>query len=66
MSVDNTYDELFIIREVIDTLKPSSQPGASDSSFSSFTPRTASTSALSPSASLPADLTSFYKINKNI
>ena len=61
MSVDNTDDKLVIIRSQIDNPKLSSQPAYNSSSYSSYTPRTASTYALSPSAALPADLTSFPK-----
>ena len=55
--MDNTDDELFIIRKPIETTKPSSQPDADTSSYSSSTPRTASKYTLSPRAALPSALT---------
>ena len=62
----NTDDELFLTRAPIDTAKPSSQPDTSTSSSPIYTPRNASTSALSPSTSLPAASTSSSKIHKRI
>ena len=59
MSVDNTDDELVITRSPTNNSKSSSQPATVNSSSSDFTPRTASTSALYHSASLPSALTPF-------
>ena len=67
--MDNNDDELVSTRAKIYTDKPSYQPADDTSSSSSFTPRTVSTSSLSPGAALPADLTSpsknasHYRIN---
>ena len=62
MPVDNTDDEAILTIAPIETPKPSSKTAASNSSFSRYTPITASTYKLYPSAALPADLTSSYKI----
>ena len=59
MSVNNTDNELVVTRSPIDTDKPSSQYATYALSFSSSTPRTSSTSAFSPSATLPAALPPF-------
>ena len=66
MSVDNADDELFIVRETIETPKPFYQPDYATSSYSSSNPRTALTSARYPSVALPAALTSFSKSHNNI
>ena len=65
-SVDNNYGELVSTRELIDTDKPYNQPDTVNSSSLSYTPRTDSTSALSSSAALPADLTSSFKSHNRI
>ena len=66
MSVDNTDNKWVIIRSPTETPKQSSQPDAATLYYSSSPPITASKYALSPSAALPAALTSFYKSNNNI
>ena len=50
MSVDNNEDGLVSIIAPIDTDKPYYHPAASTSYYSSYTPRTSSISALSPSS----------------
>ena len=61
ISVDNTEDYLVSIRAPIDTDKPYYHPDTYTSYSSSYTPRTSSKSALSPSAQLPTALTSSSK-----
>ena len=52
--MDNTDDELVGTRAPIETAKPSYQPATDNSYSSSSTPRTESTSTISPSYSVPA------------
>ena len=66
MSVDNTDDFSVLKRVRIETPKPSYQPDTATSYYSKYTPITASTSTLSPSASLPNYLTSSSKSQKKI
>ena len=61
MSVDNTNNDSVSTRAAIDTDKPSSQSDTDTLSSSSYTPITASTSKMYPSAALPDALTSYYK-----
>ena len=65
MSVDNTDDNLFVIRSPIETDKLSSQPATSDLSYSSSTPITVSESALSLSSEVPSSLKSFSTSSNN-
>ena len=66
MSVNNTDEELVSTRSLIETANTSSQTDTATLFSSSYAPRTASTSALYPSYTLPATLTPTYKSNKRI
>ena len=66
MSVDNTNDKLVLTKEPIDTAKKYSQPDTATSYSSIYSPRNASASSLSPSATLPAALTSYSKSHNRI
>ena len=63
MSVDNTDFELVSTVSSIKTSQPSSKLTTATSYYSRIYSKTASTSALSPSAALPDALTSFFKIH---
>ena len=56
MSLDNTEDELVVTRAPIDTSKPSYKPATATLSSSISTPKTTSTSALSPSDTVPSTI----------
>ena len=64
--MDNTDDGLVIIRAQMETPKPYSKPAAADFSSLHSNSRTSSTSALSPGAALPSDLTLFSNSHNNI
>ena len=65
-SVGNNDYESVLTRAPIQNPKPSHQPAAVTLSYSICTPRTDSTSTLSPSAVLPAVLTLYFKSHKKI
>ena len=66
MSVDNTDDKCVLIISPVETPRPSSQPDVANSSYSRYTPITASIPTLSPSAPLSDALKSSSKSHKNI
>ena len=64
--MDNTDDSLVIIGAPIDTPKLYSEPADDTSYYLGTTPRTVSTSALSPSTELSAALTYPFKSHNKI
>ena len=66
MPVDNTVDESVLTRAPVETPKPSYQPAPDTSSSSRYTQRTASTSALYPSAALSAAFPSLFVLKSLI
>ena len=64
MSVDSTVYKYVLTRPTVNTPKPSSQPSDDTLSYLIYTPITASSSALSPSATSDSALTSSFKRRK--
>ena len=62
MSVDTTEDESILTIALVETPKPSYKPAGANTSYSLYTPRTSSTSAVYPSSTSDNSLTSSSKI----